>query len=94
LDHAIGIDENGVMNKEGLRYKDEFVRHKILDCIGDLYLAGALLKGHVKAYKASHKLHCQLLQQVFASKENYEIELPSIPFFAIVERDVRIHGAI
>lgn len=73
LDNAIGINNEGILNKEGLRYKDEFVRHKILDCIGDLYLAGARIKGHVKASKAGHKLNNQLLKKLFSMKSAFKM---------------------
>lgn len=73
LENAIGIDENGVMNPEGLRYvPDEFVRHKVLDCIGDLYLSGAFLQAKVVAHKPSHALNNLILRKLFAMPECYE----------------------
>lgn len=73
LENAIGIDENGVMNPEGLRYvPDEFVRHKVLDCIGDLYLAGAFLQAKVVAHKPSHALNNLILRKLFAMPECFE----------------------
>jgi UDP-3-O-[3-hydroxymyristoyl] N-acetylglucosamine deacetylase len=72
LENAIGISEqDGVLNKEGLRYQDEFVRHKVLDCIGDLYLAGARIKGYVKAFKAGHALNNKLLRKLLANPSAY-----------------------
>lgn len=71
LANAIGIDDNGVMNPEGLRYKDEFVKHKILDCIGDLRLAGYRIHGKVLAYKGGHALHNKLLHKIFGDEESY-----------------------
>ncbi|WP_039454695.1 UDP-3-O-acyl-N-acetylglucosamine deacetylase [Candidatus Jidaibacter acanthamoebae] len=71
LSNSIGITDDGILNKEGLRYGDEFVRHKVLDCIGDLYLAGARIKGHVKAFKAGHALNNKLLRKLFANKDAY-----------------------
>lgn len=71
--NAIGIGEEGVINPEGLRYNDEFVRHKVLDCLGDLYLAGARIKGHVNAFKAGHDLNNRLLRLIFSEASNYEI---------------------
>ncbi|CAG7594409.1 MAG: UDP-3-O-acyl-N-acetylglucosamine deacetylase [Candidatus Midichloria sp.] len=68
LDNAIAIGEYGILNKEGLRYKNEFVRHKILDCIGDLYLAGARIKGKIKAVKSGHQLNNLLLHKIFETK--------------------------
>lgn len=65
LDNAIVVDENGVMNEGGLRFDDEFVRHKLLDCIGDFYLAGAWFKGHFNAYCAGHKINNMVLRALF-----------------------------
>lgn len=69
--NAIGVTDDGIINEEGLRYKDEFVRHKVLDCIGDLYLAGVRIKGYVKAFKAGHALNNKLLRKLFANKDAY-----------------------
>ena len=66
LENAIAIGDYGIINKEGLRYKNEFVRHKILDCIGDLYLAGARIKGAVNAVRSGHHLNNLLLRKIFA----------------------------
>lgn len=63
LDNTVGLDDKGVMNPEGLRYPDEFVRHKLLDAIGDLYVAGAV-QGWYRAHKPSHALNNQLLKKV------------------------------
>lgn len=71
LENAIGVDENGIMNPEGLRYENEFVRHKILDCIGDLYLAGNAIIAKVNARKASHQIHCAIVSKIFENPENY-----------------------
>jgi UDP-3-O-[3-hydroxymyristoyl] N-acetylglucosamine deacetylase len=77
LANAIGIDDNGVMNPEGLRYPDEFVKHKVLDCIGDLFLAGYRIQGRVLASKAGHALHNQVLRKLFSQKEAFSIfEMP------------------
>ncbi|WP_165379625.1 UDP-3-O-acyl-N-acetylglucosamine deacetylase [Rickettsiales endosymbiont of Peranema trichophorum] len=71
-DNAIAISDNGVVNQDGLRHPDEFVRHKILDCIGDLYLAGARLHGYVSALKTGHTLHNKLLKKLFSKVEAYQ----------------------
>ncbi len=63
LDNAIGLDDKGVMNPEGLRYPDEFVKHKLLDAIGDLYVIGPL-QGLYRAHKPSHTLNNQLLKKL------------------------------
>lgn len=73
LKNAVGIDSSGIMNKEGLRYHDEFVRHKTLDCIGDLYLAGAKIKGKIKSFKAGHKLNNGILRKIFSSPQSYKL---------------------
>lgn len=73
LENAIVIDASGIMNQEGLRYEDEFVRHKILDLIGDLSLVGKPILGHIIAYKSGHALNSALLQKLLSQKENYEI---------------------
>lgn len=66
LENSIGIDNTGIMNSEGLRFNNEFARHKVLDCIGDLYLAGATIKAKVKAFKPGHRLNNNVLHQMFA----------------------------
>ncbi len=73
LDNAIGVDDNGVMNPEGLRYDNEFAVHKLLDLIGDLYLSGQRLLGAVASYKSGHALNNLLLRKLFADKDNYAI---------------------
>lgn len=73
LENAVVIDGDRVMNDEGLRFADEFVRHKILDCIGDLALAGYPILGHVVADKAGHAINNKLLHAVFADPANWEI---------------------
>lgn len=73
LDNAIGVDDYRVVNEEGLRYDDEFVRHKILDAIGDLYLLGHSLIGAYKGYKSGHALNNKLLRALLANKEAYEV---------------------
>ncbi len=57
LENTVVLDENDVMNAEGLRFPDEFVRHKILDLLGDLYTIGSPLKGHITSYKSGHALN-------------------------------------
>ena len=69
LDNAIVIDGDTVMNETGLRYEDEFVRHKVLDSIGDLYLAGAPIVGHFDGYRAGHALNLRLVRALFADDE-------------------------
>ena len=66
LDNAVVIDGDRILNQDGLRFVDEFVRHKVLDCIGDLYLAGAPLRGKFRGVKTGHTMHHKLLCTLFA----------------------------
>ena len=72
LDNAVVVGENEILNKDGLRYTDEFVRHKILDSIGDLYLAGSPIIGYFYGNKSGHYLNNQLLRKLFSDQTNYE----------------------
>jgi UDP-3-O-[3-hydroxymyristoyl] N-acetylglucosamine deacetylase len=72
LDNAIVLDDQGVMNEDGLRYEDEFVKHKILDAIGDLYLLGHSLIGEFSAYKSGHGLNNRLLRTLMADPTAWE----------------------
>ena len=72
LDNAVVVGETKILNSDGLRFKDEFVRHKILDSIGDLYLAGAPIQGYFLGNKSGHHLNNLLLRSLFADKNNYE----------------------
>lgn len=73
LDNAILVDENGIVNQEGLRYSDEFVRHKTLDFIGDIYLAGYYILGHFNASKAGHGINNKLLNELFKDESAWRI---------------------
>jgi UDP-3-O-[3-hydroxymyristoyl] N-acetylglucosamine deacetylase len=78
LDNAVVIDETKVINEGGLRFADEFVRHKILDSIGDLWLLGAQVIGHFIGYKSGHTLNHKLIRKLLAHKDWWElIEFPS-----------------
>lgn len=72
LDNAIVVNGQEIMNEEGLRYGNEFVRHKVLDSIGDLYLAGGPIIGHFQGDKAGHALTLRLLNTLFADAEAWE----------------------
>ncbi len=72
LDNAIAIDEYRILNEDGLRYEDEFVKHKILDAIGDLYLLGSSLIGAFSGFKSGHALNNKLLHQLLQQKEAWE----------------------
>src|SRR5690242_13448935 len=72
LDNAIAVDDYRILNEDGLRYEDEFVKHKILDSIGDLYLLGHSLIGAFSAYKSGHGLNNALLRALIAKQETWE----------------------
>jgi len=72
LDNAIVVDDYRILNEDGLRYEDEFVKHKILDAIGDLYLLGHSLIGSFSGCKSGHALNNKLLQTLLADKEAWE----------------------
>ncbi|MFN7038319.1 MAG: UDP-3-O-acyl-N-acetylglucosamine deacetylase [Alphaproteobacteria bacterium] len=73
LDNAIVVDKDEVLNKGGLRYSDEFVRHKVLDSIGDFYLAGTHIKGHFHGVKSGHSINNKLLRALFANKNAWRM---------------------
>ncbi|MBI3018355.1 MAG: UDP-3-O-acyl-N-acetylglucosamine deacetylase [Deltaproteobacteria bacterium] len=73
LDCAVVLDEKNIVNKEGLRFKDEFVRHKILDSIGDMALFGMKILGHFVTHKAGHELHAKLIRKVLTQECGYII---------------------
>ena len=73
LDNAIVMDDYKVLNTEGLRYNDEFVKHKILDAMGDLYLLGKPLLAAYSAFRSGHALNNKLLRELLAHPEAYEI---------------------
>jgi len=72
LDNAVVVDDHRVLNDEGLRYRDEFVRHKVLDSIGDLYLLGHPVLGCFRGYKSGHALNNRLLRALLADVEAWE----------------------
>jgi UDP-3-O-[3-hydroxymyristoyl] N-acetylglucosamine deacetylase len=91
LDNAVVVSSEGVMNEGGLRYDDEFVRHKILDAVGDLYLAGGPILGHFHGCRAGHQLHHAVLATLFAHQDNWcWVELPVQPAAAIAEKSLAI----
>jgi len=73
MDNAIAVDEEQVLNEDGLRYEDEFVKHKVLDAIGDLYLLGNSLIGEFNAFKSGHALNNMLLRELLAQKDAWEV---------------------
>ena len=73
LDNAVVLDETKILNPEGLRFSNEFVRHKILDAIGDLALLGAPFLGNYASHAGSHQLNHELTKAIFSDPSNYEI---------------------
>jgi UDP-3-O-[3-hydroxymyristoyl] N-acetylglucosamine deacetylase len=73
LDNAIVVDEYKVINKDGLRYKDEFVRHKILDAMGDLFMLGKPLLGKFTAFKSGHDLNNKLIRKLAENPDTWEV---------------------
>lgn len=73
LTNTVALGEDKVMNREGLRYPQEFVRHKMLDAVGDLALAGSPLLGAYRSYKGGHKINSMVLQALFADASNWAI---------------------
>lgn len=89
MDNAVILGEDSVLNKDGLRYKDEFVRHKILDLIGDLLLVGMPVIGHIVAHKSGHGLNAQMVSKLLnnpqswilvGSSEDLEVEQQEMQF--------------
>ena len=92
LDNAVVVKENKVLNSGGLRNEKEFVNHKILDCMGDLYLAGYKIIGKIVCSQGGHKLTNELLRKVFSNKENFsllEIKEKNIPHTSINKSHLR-----
>jgi UDP-3-O-[3-hydroxymyristoyl] N-acetylglucosamine deacetylase len=73
LDNAIVLDDYRILNDDGLRYEDEFVKHKVLDAIGDLYLLGHPLIGAFSAHKSGHSLNNRLLRELVTNQEAWEL---------------------
>jgi len=80
LQNAIVLDDQRVLNPEGLRFSDEFVRHKVLDLVGDLALLGLPIQAHIKAHRSGHALHQALVAEIRANPSCWSIEVPaSVP---------------
>ncbi len=92
LDNAIVIDGDEILNDGGLRYQDEFVRHKALDAVGDMYLAGGTIQGVYRGVRAGHGLNNRLLRALFADETAWEwtsieeavVEVPEVEEMALV----------
>src|SRR5260370_40093793 len=72
MDNAIVLDDYRVLNEDGLRYEDEFVKHKILDALGDLYLLGHSLSGEFTGYKSGHALNNKLLRALISTQSAWQ----------------------
>jgi UDP-3-O-[3-hydroxymyristoyl] N-acetylglucosamine deacetylase len=73
LENAVGVSDDGVINEDGLRYEDEFVKHKLLDAIGDLYLLGRPILGSFNGYKSGHALNNKLARAILRCDDAWEI---------------------
>lgn len=73
LHNAIVLADDGILNEGGLRYNDEFVRHKALDCVGDYFLAGGMLQGNIETLRPGHGINNKLLRALFSDPSNYRI---------------------
>jgi UDP-3-O-[3-hydroxymyristoyl] N-acetylglucosamine deacetylase len=73
MENAIVVDDYRILNEDGLRYEDEFVKHKVLDAIGDLYLLGKSLIGEFKGHKSGHGLNNKLLRELISQPDAWEI---------------------
>ena len=76
LENAIVVKDNKILNEDGLRYRDEFVSHKILDCLGDLMLSGHRIFGHIKTSQGGHQLTNAFLREFLSDKSNWEFDTP------------------
>ena len=72
LDNAVVVDENGILNEGGLRFPDEFVRHKLLDCVGDFALLGLPIYGHIVAKRSGHAFHHAFVEKFFLEKDAWQ----------------------
>ncbi len=73
LENAVGIDDYNILNEDGLRYEDEFVKHKLLDAIGDLYLLGYPILGEFVGYKSGHSLNNELAKALISQPQSWEL---------------------
>jgi UDP-3-O-[3-hydroxymyristoyl] N-acetylglucosamine deacetylase len=81
LENTVVLDENGVVNPEGLRFADEFVRHKMLDAVGDLALSGAAIVGKFRSFRGGHKLNHALVERLMTTSSAYRLDAVGVPDF-------------
>jgi len=94
LDNTIALHDDKVINPEGLRFADEFVRHKMLDAIGDLALAGAPLLGSFRSYCGGHAMNVAVLEALFADKSAYALVKAQLPRRAGVRKSRPLPGGV
>jgi len=82
LDNVVVIDNQKILNPDGLRYPDEFVRHKMLDCLGDVSLLGMPILGRIVAEKSGHAFHYNFLKAFFSRKDAWETKVLSELFYS------------
>lgn len=90
LENTVVLDDRRVMNVGGLRFPDEFVRHKVLDLIGDLGLLGMPLLGHIEVERGGHALHQQLVERILATPEAWAVETSFEPLLPIAEEELTL----
>ena len=73
MDNAIVVKDNEILNHTGLRCNKEFVKHKLLDCVGDFYMSGLPILGNIFAKQPGHELNNRLIQKIFQNKNNYHV---------------------
>jgi UDP-3-O-[3-hydroxymyristoyl] N-acetylglucosamine deacetylase len=74
MENAMVFGEDGLLSPEGFRCSDEVVKHKVLDCVGDMFLSGHRIRGALVARKSGHRLNNELLWKIFEDDENYTLE--------------------
>ena len=98
LDNAIVISGNKILNQGGLRCKNEFVRHKVLDCLGDLYLSGYFINGKITCNQGGHELTANLIKKIFENKKNYLMDDSSLSTNSKITKKLsntpRIHAVV
>jgi UDP-3-O-[3-hydroxymyristoyl] N-acetylglucosamine deacetylase len=94
LDNAIVVDEFSILNPDGLRFPDEFARHKLLDALGDVSLFGRPVVGHLKVVKGGHALNHRLVQKVLEDAANYEVVRARLPGERLDQRMPELDGVL
>lgn len=94
-ENAVVIDGDDILNPEGLRFKDEFVRHKVLDLIGDISLTGYRIYGHIRAYKSGHQINNLFARLITESKDSYSIiEEHELEHSALAQFELKPQGLV